>query len=162
MSAQQLRTAAICTTFLLLLCAALVGAAVGLGSFTLAYAEGGSYLTNDPAACANCHVMQGHLDAWLKSSHSKFATCNDCHAPHDPLGKYYCKARNGFFHSLAFTTDNFPENIRITEYNRRVTQEACLYCHADITHAIQVRPTAGGEGEPLACVKCHENVGHDR
>ena len=30
---------------------------------------GASYLTDDPAACANCHVMQEHFDAWPRSSH---------------------------------------------------------------------------------------------
>jgi cytochrome c nitrite reductase small subunit len=35
----------------------LVGLAVGVGGYTFVYAKGYSYLTNDPAACANCHVM---------------------------------------------------------------------------------------------------------
>src|SRR5688572_23773077 len=33
-----------------------IGAAAGVGGFTFVYAEGASYLTDDPAACANCHV----------------------------------------------------------------------------------------------------------
>lgn len=33
--------------------AVLVGVALGLGAFTFVYARGASYLTNDPAACAN-------------------------------------------------------------------------------------------------------------
>lgn len=28
----------------------------GIGGYTFVYAKGGSDLTNDPAACANCHV----------------------------------------------------------------------------------------------------------
>ncbi|WP_197527651.1 cytochrome c nitrite reductase small subunit [Posidoniimonas polymericola] len=156
------RHAVVGLTVLALLCAALIGAAIGLGAFTFVYAEGASYLTNDPNACANCHVMQGHVDAWVKSSHGKFATCNDCHAPHDLAGKYYCKARNGFFHSLAFTTGDFPENIRITDYNRGVTEQACRYCHADVTHSIEATATGGGQFEELACIRCHSTVGHDR
>ncbi|HUF79037.1 MAG TPA: cytochrome c nitrite reductase small subunit, partial [Thermoanaerobaculia bacterium] len=42
---------------LLPLTAVLLGAAAGLGAFTFGYAKGYSYLTNDPAACANCHLM---------------------------------------------------------------------------------------------------------
>ena len=38
--------------------AALVGLAAGLGGYTFAYAKGWSYLTNDPRACANCHVPE--------------------------------------------------------------------------------------------------------
>ncbi|RYE57570.1 MAG: hypothetical protein EOP20_07245, partial [Hyphomicrobiales bacterium] len=58
-----------------------IGAAVGLGGYTFVYAKGASYLGNDPNACANCHVMQDHLDGWYKSSHRSVATCNDCHTP---------------------------------------------------------------------------------
>lgn len=35
--------------------AALLGAAGGLGLFTFGYAEGASYLSNDPQACQTCH-----------------------------------------------------------------------------------------------------------
>jgi nitrate/TMAO reductase-like tetraheme cytochrome c subunit len=37
--------------------AALLGMAVGLAGYTFVYAKGGSYLSNNPSACANCHVM---------------------------------------------------------------------------------------------------------
>jgi len=35
----------------------LVGALTGLGAFTFRYAQGLSYLSNDPKACTNCHIM---------------------------------------------------------------------------------------------------------
>ena len=57
----------------------LIGVAVGVGSYTFIYAKGYSYVTNNPAACANCHVMQDHFDAWAKGSHRVAASCNDCH-----------------------------------------------------------------------------------
>ena len=63
------------TTVLLLSVAVLMGATVGIGSFTFGYADGASCLRNNRPACANCHVMQGHLDAWVKSSYGKVATC---------------------------------------------------------------------------------------
>ena len=148
-------------TLLSLVIAMLIGAAGGVGIFTLDYAEATSYLSNDPAACANCHVMRGHLDAWVKSSHGRFAVCNDCHAPHDLVGKYYCKARNGFFHSLAFTTGEFPDNILITDYNRGVTEEACRNCHAEIVHQIDLRAVGNETLETVSCIRCHSTVGHD-
>ncbi len=145
-----------------LLVALLAGAAGGIGFFTLGYADATAYLRDDPAACANCHVMQGHLDAWVKSSHGKVATCNDCHAPAGMIDKYYCKARNGFLHSLAFTTGEFPNNIRSTDYNHGVTEQACRNCHAGISHAIR-SPVAGpNPANDLSCVHCHATVGHDR
>lgn len=144
---------------LVIAAAAVFGAFVGLGMFTFGYGGGAAYLGNDPATCANCHVMQWHYDSWVKSSHHAVATCNDCHLPHDPLGKWITKADNGFFHSLAFTTDDFHEPIRIKPRNRRVTQSACQYCHADLVDHMRP-PTAGGD--MLMCIHCHRDVGHAR
>jgi nitrate/TMAO reductase-like tetraheme cytochrome c subunit len=36
----------------------LLGVMIGLGICTFFYAKRYSYLTNNPAACANCHIMQ--------------------------------------------------------------------------------------------------------
>lgn len=139
--------------------AVMLGVLGGLGVFTFGYGEGAAYFTNDPAACANCHVMQGHYDSWVKSSHRNVATCNDCHLPHDPLGKWVTKADNGFFHSLAFTTDVFHEPIQIKPRNRRVTQSACLYCHQDLVdHMLPAQPG----GDMLMCIHCHQDVGHQQ
>jgi len=144
-------------TILALLCATSLGVLGGLGAFTFGYGEGTAYLKNDPASCANCHVMQAHYDAWVKSSHHDVATCNDCHLPHDFGGKWLTKADNGFFHSLAFTTGDFHEPIQIKERNRRVTQNACVYCHDDLVN--HMLPTERG-GEMQYCVHCHGDVGH--
>ena len=133
------------------------GLLLGIGGFTFIYARGASYLTNDPGQCANCHVMQDQFDGWQRSSHRAVAVCNDCHAPHDVVGKYVTKARNGFWHSFYFTTGTFAEPIRITPRNARVTEGACRFCHADIVQAIDTRPKPG---EQLGCVACHRNVGH--
>ena len=37
-----------------------IGVPAGIGCYTFVYAKGYSYLTNDPAACANCHGTNGH------------------------------------------------------------------------------------------------------
>lgn len=134
-----------------------LGVLSGLGAFTLGYGDGIAYFQNDPAACAQCHVMQDHFDSWAVSSHQNGATCNDCHLPHDFVGKWVTKADNGFFHSLAFTTGQFPEPIRIKARNARVTQNACLHCHADFVHGML--PAREG-ADMLACVHCHGDVGH--
>lgn len=131
---------------------AIVGAAIGVGGFTFLYARGADYLGHDPAACANCHVMQGQYDAWLQGSHRAVAACNDCHAPHALLPKLAVKSINGFRHSLAFTTGVFHEPIQITAMNRSVTEAACRHCHEEIVEAI--------DGRALACIRCHHGVGH--
>jgi cytochrome c nitrite reductase small subunit len=156
-SAQKKVLSARAVTVLSVLCAGTLGVLGGLGAFTFGYGDGAAYLTNNPASCANCHVMQEHYDAWVKSSHHGVATCNDCHLPHDFAGKWITKGDNGFFHSLAFTTGNFHEPIQIKERNRRVTQSACLHCHADyVDHMLPAEPG----GQMQLCVHCHGSVGH--
>jgi cytochrome c nitrite reductase small subunit len=136
-----------------------LGLAAGVGGFTFLYAKGGSYLTNNPSACANCHIMQEQYDGWLKSSHRAVAVCNDCHTPQGPIDKYAAKASNGFWHSYGFTTGDFPEPIRIKPRNREIVEAACRKCHADLAQAIEGPHAAAS---PLACVRCHASVGHPR
>jgi cytochrome c nitrite reductase small subunit len=142
---------------LVVLLTVMLGVLGGVGAFTFGYGQGASYLSNDPTACVNCHVMQDHYDTWQNSSHRHVAVCNDCHLPHDPIGKWVTKADNGFFHSLAFTLENFHEPIEIKPRNSRVAQNACLHCHAEFVH--QQIP-AKSDGEMLSCVHCHSDVGH--
>ena len=136
-----------------------IGAALGIGAYTFVYAKGGSYLTDNPAACANCHVMQDNYDAWIKSSHRSVATCNDCHTPSGFIPKYATKAENGFWHSLKFTTGEFHEPIEARPISRRITENACRKCHADIVEMIDHRP---GESGTLDCIRCHREVGHQK
>ena len=150
-----------------------VGACVGLGGFTFVYARGYSYMTDDPVACANCHVMAEQLAGWSRGSHRSVAVCNDCHTPASVAGKYATKATNGFFHSYYFTFGGFPDPIQMTPRNRAITEAACLKCHAEITSSIAApmgRPIpASGQAAPgahsgsgISCVRCHASVGHLR
>ena len=145
------------TALLAVVIAGALGAMAGIGGYTFVYAKGASYLSNDPQACANCHIMQDHLNGWIKSSHRSVATCNDCHTPSGVIPKYFTKAEHGFFHSLAFTTDEFHEPIQIKGRSLRVTENACRKCHQDIVHDIEAVKTYD---TPLSCVRCHANVGH--
>jgi cytochrome c nitrite reductase small subunit len=132
-----------------------VGAMTAVGGYTFIYARGYSYMTDDPAACANCHVMEDHYRAWMTSSHRTVAVCNDCHTPPGLVSKYAVKAINGFNHSVAFTTGRFPEPLRITEMNHGVTEQACRQCHQPIVEAIEHPSTP-----QLSCIRCHSTVGH--
>jgi cytochrome c nitrite reductase small subunit len=86
-----------------LVACALTGVLLGTGAFTVRYAEGFSYLSNDPKACVNCHIMRDQYDGWQRASHHAVATCNYCHVPHETVPKYLVKAENGFWHSKGFT-----------------------------------------------------------
>lgn len=137
--------------------AAVLGIAGGVGAFTLGYADGLAYLRDDPAVCANCHVMQDHYDSWLQSSHENVATCNSCHLGQGLIGQWVTKADNGFFHALAFTTGDFHRPIQIKPRNRRKTQAACISCHQDTVDAML--PVHEGGDMPF-CADCHSDAGH--
>ncbi|MSS73188.1 MAG: cytochrome c nitrite reductase small subunit [Candidatus Latescibacteria bacterium] len=136
-----------------------IGLAAGVGGYTFIYARGASYMTNDPAACANCHIMGDHFDAWVKSSHRAVAVCNDCHTPPGLVGKYAAKASNGFWHSFAFTSGRFPDPLRIKPHNREITEQACRKFHQEIVEAIDARHQGAGQ---IGCIRCHLSVGHMR
>lgn len=137
--------------------AGLFGMLFGLGGFTFTYAEGTSYLSDDPDTCINCHIMREQYDGWTRSSHRSVATCNDCHIPHRFPDKWIVKGLNGWNHSRAFTTGDFPEPIMITERNARIARESCLECHSeDVSYMAH-----NAAGEELDCIACHGGVGHD-
>ena len=134
-----------------------LGIALGIGVYTFVYAKGYSYMTNDPAACANCHIMNEQYTGWIKSSHHAVAVCNDCHTPAGFFPKYATKASNGFWHSFGFTTGRFPEPLRIKEHNRDIANQACRKCHEDIVEAIE---GPHKDAQVLSCLPCHRSVGH--
>jgi cytochrome c nitrite reductase small subunit len=137
---------------------ALIGIPLGLGLFTFHYAEGMSYFSTDPRACANCHIMQNELDSWQKSSHHTVAGCADCHLPPHGLAKLWAKSVNGYHHSRAFTFQDFHEPIVITERNAELLQENCLRCHGDLVHEIVAGSTT--DRDAVRCVHCHRSAGH--
>jgi cytochrome c nitrite reductase small subunit len=137
---------------------ALAGVFLGQGAFTFHAARGWSYLSNDPASCVNCHIMRDQFDSWLKSSHHAHATCNDCHVPHDPVGKYLTKMENGYWHSKGFTLQDFHEPIQIRPASRRVLEANCLHCHHSFVSQIVGHDSTGGL--TIDCIRCHSSVGH--
>jgi cytochrome c nitrite reductase small subunit len=144
-------------TIVIIVIAVLMGLAAGIGSYTFLYAKGASYMTDDPEACANCHVMNEQFGGWIVSSHRAVAVCNDCHTPAGFIPKYFTKASNGFWHSFAFTTGWFHEPIQIRQSNQRVTEKACRKCHDGIVVAIE--GIHEGDRE-ISCIRCHDQVGH--
>ena len=76
-------------TFIFIL---LMSVTIGTGGYTLYYAKGFSYLTDDPKACTNCHVMEPMYNSWQRGSHHAVTVCNDCHTPKNFFNKYLVKA----------------------------------------------------------------------
>ena len=136
----------------------LAGVLLGVGGYTFFYAEGLSYMSSDPKACVNCHIMRPQYDSWQKSSHHAVAKCIDCHLPHDFVGKYIAKAENGWHHSKGFTLQDFHEPILIKQKNAQILQENCLSCHEDVIE--QMVYSATHHPDAVRCVHCHAGVGH--
>lgn len=134
-----------------------VGAAAGLGLYTFRYAKGLSYLSNDPRACMNCHVMREYFESWTAGSHHAVAACNDCHVPHALIPKYLTKIDNGYHHSAKFTLQNFAEPIRIRPVNLAKLQQNCVHCHEGMVGNILAHRATDAQAR---CTMCHRSVGH--
>lgn len=137
---------------------------IGLGLFMVKEAKVLSYLSDDPQACVNCHVMTPVYNSWMKSSHREWAKCNDCHVPHDNVfEKYYFKAKDGLYHASVFTARAEPDVIEMKEASQRVVQENCIRCH--IQQVTQVKYTNFIEDHKESrterkCWSCHQQVPH--
>jgi cytochrome c nitrite reductase small subunit len=141
-----------------LVLAVVLGLFFGMGLYTFTYGQGFSYLSSDPKACVNCHIMQDEYDSWQKGTHHVAARCVDCHLPHSFIPKMIAKTDNGWRHSKAFTLQNFHEPIQITPRNSRILQDNCLRCHGEFVHPIVAGSTT--DANAVTCVHCHQGVGH--
>lgn len=140
------------------LIAILAGLFFGIGFYTFYYAKGGSYLSDEPTVCINCHIMREHFDSWQKGSHHAAAICNDCHLPQAFPVRYFVKMENGFNHSRKFTFQDFHEPIRVRPTNRVVIQQNCLRCHEQLIS--ESVGTFHHADDHQNCVRCHREVGH--
>ena len=129
-----------------------------VGLYTFRYAEGLSYLSNDPKAFMNCHIMREHFDSWIRSSHHAAATCNDCHVPHAFPEKWLVKMDNGWNHSKKFTLQNFRDPIRIRPRNLKALQHNCVQCHEAVVQDIAGHQDV--ERGEARCTDCHRSTGH--
>lgn len=132
-----------------------VSAPTGFVIATFTYSKGHSYLSDDPKACVNCHVMNDHFSSYEKSSHRHVAVCNSCHTPTGLIPKYITKAINGWNHGRAFTTGNYPWPLQMTKMNKNITKNSCLKCHDGLVNHFNSQ-------QKTNCIHCHSNVGHNR
>jgi cytochrome c nitrite reductase small subunit len=109
----------------------LLGIFIGVILFILHAARATSYLSDDPKACVNCHVMAPQYATWERGSHGKVTNCNDCHVPQDNfVNKYLFKASDGLRHSFMFTFRLEPQVIQIKEAGKKAVQQNCIRCHS--------------------------------
>ncbi len=146
--------------------AILLGLFFGLVATAFKISNAGSYLSDEPEACINCHLMYPQYATWQHSSHRERAVCNDCHVPHDNVfRKYYFKAQDGSRHATIFTLRTEPQVIMIKEDGKQVVQENCIRCHSYQVGDVAAAHTTGKnykEGDGHLCWDCHREVPHGR
>ena len=128
---------------------AVVGTGLYITDFT-------AYLGNAPETCNNCHPMDYVYEGWYHAGHQEWATCNDCHTPHDFIPKYIVKAQSGYHHVTAFLFGDIPDAIRAKEASDEVVQENCIRCHEE-TVATMLESTMEFD---RFCFDCHRSVAH--
>ncbi|MGV8091588.1 MAG: cytochrome c nitrite reductase small subunit [Mangrovibacterium sp.] len=139
----------------------------GLGGYMVYMSKAYSYLSDNPAACVNCHIMTPYYQSWNRSSHAQWATCNDCHVPQDnTVNKYAFKAKDGLYHAAVFTVKSEPQVIRPREASYKVIMNNCIRCHTELntgfvkTGMIDYYDVKEGKGK--ACWDCHTQVPHTK
>lgn len=143
-----------------------VAVIVGLGIFLLDFSNAPSYLSDDPQACVNCHLMTPQYITWTHSSHREVADCNACHVPHNNVAnKYFFKAKDGLYHASVFTMRAEPQVIRAREPSIEVIQNNCIRCHqTQVTDAKMEAFVADhmSSRTDRTCWECHRDVPHGR
>ena len=141
------------------------GVVVGLGGLFMYLLRMHTYLTDDPSACVNCHIMTPYYASWMHSSHARDATCNDCHVPHNNIfAKYFFKAKDGMNHVSKFVTFKERQVITAEDASAGVIMDNCIRCHKQLnqefvnTGRIDYMEAQRGEGK--ACWDCHRDVAH--
>lgn len=142
-----------------------VGIASGLGLYTVYASRAWSYLSDEPATCVNCHIMAPYYATWSHSSHSRDATCNDCHVPQDNfVQKWFFKGKDGLRHAAVFTMRGEPQVMQAIDESSEVIMNNCIRCHTQLNTEFvktgQVDYHMVKEGEGKACWDCHRDVPH--
>jgi len=132
----------------------LVGVAIAMGLVLVRVANATSYLSDEPQACINCHVMTDAYASWQRGSHGRVAVCVDCHVPHSNLvAKYAFKGRDGLKHSYVFTRGTQPQVLALSAGAVPVVQANCLRCH---DHQVMMVRVAGSSER--RCWDCHQGM----
>lgn len=138
----------------------------GIGALVFHISNASSYLTDDPKACMNCHVMTPQFATWKNSSHARTAVCNDCHVPHENVAlKYAFKAMDGSRHALMFTFHLEPDVIRMHAPGQWTVQNNCIRCHESQlggTAHLNVSLADVRAGTGKLCWDCHRDIPHGK
>ena len=143
----------------------LLGVIGGNGMLFLYVLRAHTYLSDDPAACVNCHIMAPYYATWFHSSHSRDATCNDCHVPHENVvKKWVFKGMDGMRHVAVYLAKGESQVLQAIPESSKVIMNNCIRCHTQLntefvkTGRVDYMLTQVGEGK--ACWDCHRDIPH--
>lgn len=142
--------------------------AIGMFAYVVNTSKALSYLSDDPKACINCHVMNTQYATWKHSAHAERATCVECHLPtgDSMLDKYIAKAKDGWNHSVAFTLNSYDNAMQITDDGAKRVQANCISCHQSISSTLVTNSDQyhdfnnPGLATGRECWSCHQGVPH--
>ena len=149
-----------------------LGAALGIGLFTVAYAKALSYVSDEPEACVNCHIMREQYEGWLRGpaprgrhlqrlpraarllrqvaleGAERLPSQHGVHAPELPRADPdHAAQRRGARGELPA----LPRRVRGGAHAARATgarRRGCARCHAGVGHGSQA------EGEIMSASSC--------
>ena len=105
----------------------LLGTTIGVGAYTFAYAKGWSYLTDDAAACANCHIMRQEYDGFWHSFYFTSGVYED-NIQINPHSREIVEEACRHCHN------EIVEAIEGSHPAHTNQQLACLRCHISVGH----------------------------
>ncbi len=143
----------------------LMGIFFGLSIYVFNISKAGSYLSDKPETCMNCHIMAPQYATWNHSSHREWTNCNDCHVPHNNVfNKYFFKAKDGMRHATMFTLRLEPQVIFIKDEGKEVVHNNCVRCHSNLLDIDQklANINFSHQRTDRECWECHREVPHGR
>lgn len=109
-----------------------------------------------PQFCGTCHVMEEEVDSFQHSAHRFETSCGDCHVPHSLVPGAIYKAYTGTRDFIGVLRNMSVLEIHSSALGKRVVQDNCLRCHADMLKEVGDTSKDGGK----FCFDCHRNTPH--
>lgn len=128
------------------ICAAILGLYLVLGPPHLIA------MSESPAFCASCHVMETQHTAYLHAGAHRRFKCVDCHLPNDNLVSHYVwKSIDGMKDVIVFNSGKISDPIKISEHGAKVLKANCIRCHSTLVSQMDTSRN---------CWSCHRRVTH--
>jgi cytochrome c nitrite reductase small subunit len=109
-------------------------------------------ISESPAFCASCHVMEEQHTSWSHAGAHRRIRCVDCHLPNgNPLVHYVWKSIDGMKDVVSFHSGMVPERITLSSHGAKVVQSNCIRCHAEAVSQMDAT---------RQCWGCHRQLRH--